>query len=126
MKKIISILAFFVAFTTHAQTNPAITKWLQNDSGITGRHYRIKVPVSTVVHDSLNANVQQVRYSTVDSNTASVYVNTQGIPAYITGPFYNNPRPVAGNQNELFKLPSAPKIATSNAWKIGAEEGTSR
>jgi hypothetical protein len=111
MKKYLFIL-ILLPLISFGQTNPIITKWLQNNSGITGRHYRIKIPVSTVVHDSLSANVQQVRYSSVDSNTASVYVNTQGIPAYITGPFYNNPRPVAGNQNELFKLPLHPVEST--------------
>ena len=112
MKKNTTLIFFLVAIITNAQTNPAITSWLQNSGGISGRHYRMKVPVSTVVHDSLNANVQLVRYSSVDSNTASAYVNTQGIPAYITGPFYNNPRPVAGNQNELFKLPLHPVVST--------------
>jgi hypothetical protein len=111
MKKYLFILLLLPQIN-FGQTNPIITKWLQNTSGITGRHYRIKIPVSTVVHDSLTANIQQVRYSSVDSNTASVYVNTQGIPAYITGPFYNNPRPVAGNQNELFKLPLYPIAST--------------
>ena len=57
------------------QTNPAITSWLQNTTGILGRHY--VSGNSTPIQDNMEANIQTVQYS---SNFA--YVSTNGIPAY--------------------------------------------
>lgn len=80
-----------------AQTNPAITKWLQNTSNIMGRHY-VKGN-STPINDNVLANVQSVKYS-----ASSVYIATNGIPAYITGPFLDGNPSVATSQNAIFKL----------------------
>jgi hypothetical protein len=79
MKKQIIIL-LFASFSTFAQTNPAITSWLRNFTGINGRHY--VSGNSTPIVDAVAANVQTVQYNTTD-----VYVSATGIPAYITGPF---------------------------------------
>lgn len=84
-----------------AQTNPAILSWLQNRSGITGRHYVSGVPTPIVDADS--ANVQTVLYS-----ANWVYVRTKGIPAYITGPFLDGNPSIATNQNAIFKMPLNP------------------
>ncbi|MFT7251059.1 MAG: hypothetical protein ACI9FW_000778, partial [Flavobacterium sp.] len=80
MKKNFTYLTLFVVFLMNAQTNPAITKWLQNTTGITGRHY--VAGNSTPIFDAVQANVQSVQY-----NTTHAYVSATGIPAYITGPF---------------------------------------
>ena len=99
MKKSIATIAIIAAMLGNAfgQTNPAITQWLQNTTGINGRHY--VAGNSTPIVDAVLANVQTVRYS---SNF--VYVNTNGIPAYITGPFQDGNPSVATSQNAIYKI----------------------
>ena len=92
-------------FQIHAQTNPAITAWLQN-TVTTGRHYVSGNP--TPVTDAVLANVQKVQYS---SN--NVYITTQGIPTYITGPFLDGNPSLATGQNAIFKMPLSPVQNTS-------------
>ena len=83
-----------------AQTNPAILGWLQNNN-ITGRHY--VNGNSTPINDAVLANCQLVQYS-----TNSVYVNTRGIPSYVTGPFLDGNPSLATDQNAIFKFPLNP------------------
>lgn len=85
----------------HAQTNPAITSWIKNTTGITGRHY--KSGSSTAITDADSANVQSIYYS-----ASSVYIRTKGIPAYITGPFLDGNPSLATSQNAIFKFPLNP------------------
>ena len=109
MKK--TILSFLLLFgmQTFAQTNPAIIKWLQNTTGITGRHY--VSGNSTPITDAVQANVQLVRYS---SNWS--YITTNGIPAYITGPFLDGNPSLATTQNgAIFKFPLNPTQNTGTA-----------
>lgn len=104
--KITIIIALLFVATTFSQTNPIITSWLRNTSGITGRHYLMGS--SSIITDStIPANVQSVQYS-----TTSAYISTQGIPSFITGPFINNPKTVAAVQNALFKFPLVPVVST--------------
>jgi len=85
-----------------AQTNPAITAWLRNTTGITGRHY--VSGNSTPIVDAVLANVQTVQYS-----TNWVYVTTNGIPAYITGPFLDgNPSLATSRNGAIFRFPLNP------------------
>ncbi len=84
-----------------AQTNPAITSWLQNTTGITGRHF--VSGNSTPIVDATLANVQTVKYS-----TSWVYVSTNGIPSYVTGPFLDGNPNNAGSQNAIFQIPLNP------------------
>jgi len=97
MRKLFQI-AVMVLFCNlnYAQTNPIILNWLQNRTGIKGRHY--VTGNSTPIQDNDSANVQSVQYS-----TNWVYVKTTGVPAYITGPFTANPS-ITTNQNAIFKL----------------------
>ncbi len=90
-----------------AQTNPAILSWLQNTT-ITGRHY-LKGN-STPINDAVLANVQAVQYS-----ANSVYITTQGIPTYITGPYLDNNPSIATGQNAIFKMPLNPTQNTGTA-----------
>ncbi|MBC7642196.1 MAG: YHYH protein [Flavobacterium sp.] len=108
MKKPITILSFLLAFAVNAQTNPAITSWLQNTTGISGRHYIIGN--STPIIDAIAANVQSVKY---DINWA--YVAATGIPAYITGPFQDGNPSLATAQNKIFKMPLNPTQNTGTA-----------
>ena len=97
MKKTILLLTLsFGAILGNAQS-PAITSWLQNTTGIMGRHY--VAGNSTPINDNVLANVQTVQYS-----ANWVYVSTKGIPAYITGPFQDNNPSFASNQNAIFKI----------------------
>ena len=97
-KLILTFMVIGMSIFSNAQTNPAITKWLQNTTGITGRHYVSGNP--TPITDAVQANVQMVRYS---ANWA--YINTNGIPAYITGPFLDGNPSLATSQNAIFKMP---------------------
>jgi hypothetical protein len=108
MKKPITFLTLFIAFVLNAQTNPAITSWLQNTSGITGRHY--VTGNSTPIVDAVQANVQSVQY-----NTMYAYVSATGIPAYITGPFQDGNPSLATAQNRIFRFPLFPTQNTGTA-----------
>jgi YHYH protein/Secretion system C-terminal sorting domain len=113
MKKTLSLLSLFVAFISSAQTNPAITSWLQNTTGITGRHY--VTGNSTPIVDAVLANVQSVKY---DTNWS--YVSATGIPAYITGPFLDGNPSLATAQNKIFKISLNP---TQNTGTLTATTG---
>ena len=87
-----------------AQTNPAITSWLQNTTTF-GSHYVSGNPI--VIKDNVLANVQKVQYS-----NDFVYINTHGIPAYPTGPFLDRNPSLASDQNATFKIPLSPSKNT--------------
>ncbi len=107
-KHFTSILMVVYLQTAFAQTNPAITSWLRNTTNIMGRHY--VSGNSTPINDNVLANVQTVRYS-----TNWVYINTNGIPSYITGPYLDGNPSVATSQNAIFKFPLSPSQNTGTA-----------
>jgi hypothetical protein len=101
MKKLLfTFLLFVVSYNGYSQTNPAITSWLQNSS-ILGRYYT--QGNSTSISNNIPVNTQLVQYS---SNW--VYVTTNGIPAYPTGPFLDGNPTQASDQNAIFKFPLNP------------------
>ena len=106
MKSNLVLLLLILAGATHAQTNPAITSWLQNTNGIKGRYYL--TGNSTPINTTIDANVQLVQYS---SN--SVYVKATGVPAFVTGPFATGPVSTALNNNYTIKIPLNPTVATT-------------
>lgn len=101
MKKIFSLLLLFISSISIAQTNPIITSWLINNTGITGRHYN-KATGALIVDTDL-ANVQKVQYDATYS-----YISATGIPSYITGPFLDNNPSIATAQNKIFRMPLIP------------------
>ncbi len=108
MKKVVLTTILIVGLhSVFAQTNPVILNWLQNTTGIMGRHYvrNNYIPIN----DNVLANVLSVKYS-----SANVYVATNGIPAYITGPFLDGNPSIATSQNAIFKLPLNPVKNTGN------------
>ena len=108
MNKIyLSAILVFSLSRCFAQTNPAITSWLQNNS-IFGRHY--VNGNSTPIQDNALANVQAVKYS-----ATSVYINTNGIPTYPTGPYLDGNPSIATSQNAIFKFPLTPVQNTGTA-----------
>jgi hypothetical protein len=94
--QILVLIASILSISLNAQS-PAITSWLQNTTGVMGRHY--VAGNSTPINDNVLANVQTVQYS-----ANWVYVSTKGIPAYITGPFQDGNPSLATNQNAIFKI----------------------
>jgi hypothetical protein len=113
MKKTISFLFLFGFLSINAQTNPAITSWLQNNT-TTGTYYQ--AGNSTPIANNILVNCQQVRFTTTD-----VYVNATGIPAYPTGIFTGDGNPNnAGNQNAIYKLPLNPTQNTGTATPTNA------
>ena len=97
------LLALLLAGGLQAQTNPAISSWLINTDGTTGRHY--VQGNSTPIVDATLANVQMVQYS---ANWA--YVTTTGVPSYITGPFLDGNPSLTSNQNAIFKISLNPTV----------------
>jgi hypothetical protein len=96
-----SLFIMAVQAVGFSQQNPAITSWLINTDGTMGSHY---VQGNTVaIQDNVMANVQQVAYS-----SQWVYVTTNGIPAYTTGPFLDGNPSLASDQNAIFKFPLTP------------------
>lgn len=101
----IIILSALGSIVAHAQTNPAITSWIINTTGLTGRHY--VSGNSTPIIDADSANVQTVLYS-----ANWVYIRTKGIPGYATGPFLDGNPSVATSQNAIFKISLNPVANT--------------
>ena len=98
MKKTLALFsALLIAAVAGAQTNPVIKGWMQNTTNIKGRHY--VNGNSTPINDNVLANIQSVKYS-----TNSVYIATNGIPAYITGPFLDGNPSLATSQAAIFKF----------------------
>ncbi len=108
MKKIFVLFLALVAFSfLRAQTNPIISSWLINTTGLRGQHY--VQGNSTPIQDNVLANVQSVQYS-----QNWVYIDATGIPAYITGPFLDGNPSLATDQTGYFKLPLNPVQNTGN------------
>ncbi|NBP30264.1 MAG: YHYH protein [Flavobacteriia bacterium] len=114
MKTNLIFISLTVIGSLQAQLNPAITSWLINTDGTTGRHYVQGNP--TPIIDAVLANVQQVQYS---ANWA--YVFATGVPSYITGPFMDGNPSLTTNQNAIFKisLNPSPNAGASTATSGG-------
>ncbi len=95
MKYIVLFIA--CSITLLSQSNPMITSWLQNTTKV-GSYYMKNN--STPISNNIKANVQLVRYS-----ANNVYVSTNGIPTYPTGPFQDGNPSQAQNQNGIFRFP---------------------
>ena len=97
---------FAFALMAQAQLSPAITSWLQNTSG-TGTYY--VAGNGTAIDNGILYNCQKVEYS-----DDFVFVSTNGIPAYPTGPFQDNNPSQATSQDAIFKIPLKPQQNTGN------------
>jgi hypothetical protein len=81
---------------------------MQNTTGIMGSHY--VAGNSTEIPDIVLANCQTVQYS-----NSWVYVTTNGIPAYTTGPFQDGNPSLASDQNAIYKISLNPQQNKGNA-----------
>lgn len=104
MRKLLIFFCFLNPIFSFCQ--PAIiTSWLENTEGTTGSHYISGNP--NLIVDNVEANVQLVQYS-----DNWVYVHTNGIPAYPTGPFLDGNPSQAQDQNAIFKISRNPQQNT--------------
>lgn len=115
-KQIILLSLLFISHIAFSQLNPAITKWLQNTT-VTGKYY--VSGNSTAISNGILVNCQEVSYS-----ANSVYVKTNGIPAYAVGPYLDGNPNQAGSQNAIFKFPLNPSkntgtLTTTSGGNIG-------
>ncbi len=111
--RILNIFFVAILFATQIQSqNPAITAWLQNNT-ILGSYYTQGNSIAQ--SNNIAANVQNVQYS-----SSFVYVSTNGIPAYPTGPFLDGNPSQATDQNAIFKFPLSP---TQNTGSLTATTG---
>jgi hypothetical protein len=102
MKRLLPVLLLVsYAAMTYAQTNPAITTWLRNNTNIKGRHY--VAGNSTPINDTYPANVQSVKYS-----ANWVYVTCSGIPSYVIGPYLDGNPSQGINENNIYKISLSP------------------
>ena len=100
-KTTIAFGALLMSITSmFAQTNPAITSWLQNTT-TTGSYYMSGN--STPISNNILVNCQMVEYS-----TNNVFIHTKGIPSYPTGPFLDGNPSQAEDQDAIFKFPLNP------------------
>jgi len=94
-------LSLLISGITTAQ-NPVITSWIQNTTGITGRHY-ISASTTPIVDAGYPANVQAVAY-----NSTNVFVSCSGIPSYVIGPYLDGNPNQGANNNNKYKIPLNP------------------
>lgn len=99
--------ALLLSIGAHAQTNPAITAWLRNTTGVTGRYYL--TGGTAPITDTTQANVQLVQYS-----ASYAYISATGIPTYATGPYAIGTVTKALNNSYVFKIPLNPTPATTH------------
>ena len=86
--------------------SPAITSWLQNTSQ-TGSYYMNGN--GTPISNGILVNCQQVEYS-----NDFVYVTTEGVPSYPTGPFLDGNPSQAQAQGAIYKIPLNPQPNNGN------------
>jgi len=113
MRHLCLMLLLFLVAAVNGQITPEIFSWKLNNGEI-GSYY--VSGNTTPVSNGIDANVQQVRYS-----TDNVYVNSTGIPDYPTGPFLDGNPARAGEQDYLFRIPRTPqeKTGTKTATGLG-------
>ena len=85
---------------------PTITSWLQNTSQ-TGSYYMNGN--GTPISNGILVNCQQVEYS-----NDFVYVTTEGVPSYPTGPFLDGNPSQAQAQGAIYKIPLNPQPNNGN------------
>jgi hypothetical protein len=104
-KNLFTLCFSLLIMLCQAQTNPAITAFLQNTTA-TGSYYTV-AGGSTKIANNILVNCQKVQYS-----SSFAYVTTTGVPSYATGPFQDGNPSQASNQNAIYKIPLSPVVNT--------------
>lgn len=117
MRKITSLLAaVIVTATLSAQVTTEISAWLQ-DTVTTGTYYVENN--STAIGNNILVNCQKVEYS-----NDFVYVTTEGVPAYPTGPFLDRNPSNASGQAAIYQIPRNPLKNTGTPFTtVGGNVG---
>jgi len=102
MKRIFYILILLAFSALAFAQGPAVTNWLQNTT-VTGTYYISGNSIAQPMTATDLVNCQKVEYDATD-----VYVHTEGIPAYATGPFLDGNPSLATAQGAIFKFPLNP------------------
>lgn len=97
-------LATSADFLLAATTDPQISSWRQNLTGLVGNS---TVPAMNTYVSNIPANVQQVAYT---SNY--VYVRASGVPSHNVGPFTDGNPSYPSNRNRVFRIPLVPTSLT--------------
>jgi len=100
MKLFTTLFLLITSLNIQAQLSPAITSWLQNTTE-TGSYY--VAGNSTAIDNGTLYNCQLIEYS-----NDYVYVHTNGIPSYPTGPFQDGNPSQAQSQDAIFRIPLNP------------------
>lgn len=103
-KTILLLLTISTSLAIQAQTNPAITQFLQNNT-LMGSYYT--QGNSTAISNGILVNCQQVAYT-----TDYAYISTTGVPSYPTGPFLDGNPSQATNQSAIYEIPLSPQPET--------------
>lgn len=115
MQKVFTTIVLLFASLFSIAQPPGVTSWLQNTTGIKGRHY-VKNNYTPII-DADSANVQTVLYTTNPTPTNNwVYIRTKGIPSYITGPYLDGNPSNATTRDAIFKVPLNPVQNTSGTY----------
>ena len=96
-------------------THPAVYSWLQNTTE-TGTFYNQGNP--TAQNNGILVNCQEVEYS-----NDFVYVHTEGVPAYTTGPFLDGNPSAATAQGDVYKIPLTPTPSNNPSNTTGGTIG---
>jgi hypothetical protein len=101
------LFASALLFTSNIYSQgPAVTSWLQNTIQ-TGTYYTNGN--STAIGNGILVNCQQVEYS-----TNYVYITTEGMPSYPTGPFLDGNPSQTQAQGKIYRFPLSPQPNTGN------------
>ena len=106
MKKLCLLITVISFLSSAFSQGPAVNSWLQNNT-TTGTYYN--AGNSTAIGNNILVNCQKVEYS-----NDYVYVTTQGIPSYTTGPFQDGNPSQAQSQDKIFKFPLNPQPNNGN------------
>jgi len=102
MKNQMLLLFTLLIYTSHSfSQGPEITSWLQNTTE-TGSYYTNGN--SNTISNGVLVNCQQVEYT-----NDFVYVTTEGVPSYPTGPFLDGNPSQSQAQGSIYKLPLNPQ-----------------
>ena len=103
MKNLLLLTLVFASFISKAQ-GPNITNWLQNTTE-TGSYYT--QGNNTAIPNNILVNCQVVQYS-----DTWVYISTNGVPSYPTGPFLDGNPSNAQSQNAIYRFSISPQENT--------------
>ena len=103
MKNLLLLTLIFASFISKAQ-GPNITNWLQNTTE-TGSYYT--QGNNTAIPNNILVNCQVVQYS-----DTWVYISTNGVPSYPTGPFLDGNPSNAQSQDAIYRFSISPQENT--------------